>query len=398
MKIQQKILEILTKTPKTFDVQMPAVLYKKNYDLQKKTWDILWMGPNFEKSTGFPYKTFKHDRVFWMKGLHPEDTAKTMKKLEELKSGKIDFMEMTYRWLHKDGTYHWFNDYAVLIRNEKNEPTEIIGSWVDISIYAIAEKIIDESEENYKKVVELSHHAIIVHNFDTFKFLNSAAIKLLGGTTLEDIIHKPMLEFIHPDYHAEADRGMRTIFEQNKAIPLTDYKIITLQGVVKNIEMAATPFIYQGKLAAQIVVVDVTKFKQVEALYRTNADELEHLNRILMKREGEQSSRGEKDSTASFNSETGILSVGSAKIQIQRFSKQAQMLTIIFKDDASMHQDWQFSEISEMIDIEVTFNWKKLYNIADAIRKNIAIETGIKNFFILTTQSIKINPQHVKTS
>ncbi len=74
------------------------------------------------------------------------------------------------------------------------------------------------------------------------------------------------------------------------------------------------------------------------------------------------------------------------------------MLEIIFKNKENAGKDWQFSEIAELIDNEADFDWKKLYNIADAIKKHIAIETGIKDFFMLTTQSVRINPQYLLSS
>jgi hypothetical protein len=102
--------------------------------------------------------------------------------------------------------------------------------------------------------------------------------------------------------------------------------------------------------------------------------------------------------TASFDPGQCVLSIGTTPIKIQKFSKQYYMLEIIFKNKENAGKDWQFSEIAELIDNEADFDWKKLYNIADAIKKHIAIETGIKDFFMLTTQSVRINPQYLLSS
>jgi len=40
-------------------------------------------------------------------------------------------------------------------------------------------------------------------------------------------------------------------------------------------------------------------------------------------------------------------------------------------------------------------SWKKLYNVADAIKKKVATETGIKDFLLTTTQSAQINKKYL---
>lgn len=373
----------------------PAVLYKQKLDTATGIWGVLWMGPNFEQSTGFEYGEFKHDRTFWAERLHPKDKLEVFEKLAQLERGNIEAIEMTYRWLHKDATYHWFIDCASHIKATDNSTSEIIGSWVDISVHANAAKIIAENEEHYKKIVEFSPHALFVHNDGAFRFLNTAAVKLFGCKHMEEIIGKPLLNFIHPDYHDQVRQQISAVVTENINTPLVPYKIITLDGEVRDVEIASSPFVYQGKRSVQGVIVDVTKLKLVEDLYRTNTAELEHLNKILMKRDAKHVQRGETVTTASFDQENGVLHVGASEIKIQKFSRQYGLLRVIFQDEDATHNDWQFSEISELMDAEARFDWKKLYNIADAIRKNIAVETGIKDFFILTTQSLKVNPTYL---
>ena len=89
------------------------------------------------------------------------------------------------------------------------------------------------------------------------------------------------------------------------------------------------------------------------------------------------------------------MSICDKNVKIQKFSDQYHLLRILFKDEL---KDWQFSEIAELIDSEKAFKWKNLYNSANEIKKKIAIETGIKDFFITTTQSIKINEKYLKKS
>ena len=125
-----------------------------------------------------------------------------------------------------------------------------------------------------------------------------------------------------------------------------------------------------------------------------------HRLMILMKQQLSSDDRRGNGSVcnASFEPEKGILLIGDKEVRVQKYSKQYYLLNILFKDFDCTSKDWQFSEISELMDMEARFEWKKLYNIADAIRKNVAIASGIRDFFILTTQSIKINPKYLSNS
>ncbi|MDD5068590.1 MAG: PAS domain S-box protein [Candidatus Pacebacteria bacterium] len=232
------------------------------------------MSSDIVKSTGFKYENFTKDPVFWAKRLYSEDKERVIKKLNELRSGQISSMDVAYRWLHKDGKYHWFRDHAVLLRDKKNKPAEILGSWVNISVLTDANKIIEENEEQYKKIVELSPDALFVHSDGVFRFLNSAAIALYGGKKPEDLIGKPVINFFHPDYYEQLRQRMKATFEEKRNLPFIEYKIVTLTGEVKSVEIASTPFTYQGKPAAQGVIIDITKHKEKEELLRSQKETL----------------------------------------------------------------------------------------------------------------------------
>jgi hypothetical protein len=96
----------------------------------------------------------------------------------------------------------------------------------------------------------------------------------------------------------------------------------------------------------------------------------------------------------------GILIIGEHKIKIQKFSNQYYVLKVMLKDEENKNKDWQFSEIAEKMagSIDISQPWKQLYHVASALKTKIAIETQIKDFFITTTQSIKINKRYLKES
>ena len=96
---------------------------------------------------------------------------------------------------------------------------------------------------------------------------------------------------------------------------------------------------------------------------------------------------------AHFDPDFPLLDVRGKRCQIRKHSKQYEFMRVIFTDK---ERDWQFSEIAEKIDQENPLNWKIFYNYCNAIKTKIASDIGIKDFFISTTQSVKINPKYLE--
>ena len=48
---------------------------------------------------------------------------------------------LEYRFLHKGGHYRWFQDTFQVLRDETGRPTEIVGSWADITHRKLAEAV-----------------------------------------------------------------------------------------------------------------------------------------------------------------------------------------------------------------------------------------------------------------
>jgi len=393
--------KILTKE-KILSDEMPIVLYKAVRE--EDSWKTTWMSSLVEKSTGFPYNNFKYDPQFWWSRLHADDKNRVSDAHAAMLRGDSDSVDMTFRWLHRDGNYHWFIDHAVLVRDDKNNPSELIGSWVDVSVHAIAEKTIEDNEDAYRQLIELCPYPIVVESEGSYVLFNTAAIKLFEADSLSEVTGMPVANFVHPDYQEAFQQRLDAVSNDTEDSSMLEYKFLTSKGNIKTLEVAARGFAFEGKPASQHILIDITKHKQTEDYLRSQREELEQLNRILMKRQlsgsaaSPDAARGEQASCASsFDPEKSVLTVNDQEVKIQKYSKQYYLLNIIFQNFECSFKDWQFSEISELMDMEALFEWKKLYNIADAIRKNVAIATGIKDFFIMTTQSVKINPNYLKS-
>ena len=121
-----------------------------------------------------------------------------------------------------------------------------------------------ESEERYQRLVELSPDAIIVHVDGKVVFVNRAGVRLLGAETADQLAGRAVMSFVHRDYLESVRRRLDELAGGAAEAPFLEEKMIRLDGTAVDVEVAAVPFIYQGRAAVQVVARDVTSRKQVE--------------------------------------------------------------------------------------------------------------------------------------
>jgi diguanylate cyclase (GGDEF)-like protein/PAS domain S-box-containing protein len=163
-------------------------------------------------------------------------------------------------------------------------PCGIRRAISDLSARKRAEDALRESEERYRQLVELSPDAIAVHSDDELVFVNSAAARLFGAASPQELIGRSLMEFVHPDSQALVRERLRRLQEERSPSPLLEQKLVRVDGSPLDTEMAAMPLLYHDQPAVQVVIRDITERKQAEAQIRSLAyhDTLTGLpNRLL---------------------------------------------------------------------------------------------------------------------
>jgi PAS domain S-box-containing protein len=155
-------------------------------------------------------------------------------------------------------------------RDGQGRATGVRGMVRDITEQKVAEEALKESEERYRRLVELSPEAIVVHSEGKIVYVNAAAERLWGANSPAELINKRILDVVHPDYREDAGRRIRDIQELGSPSLLNETKHIRLNGEVIDVEVAGMPFLFRGKPAIQAVIRDVTDRRRGrEALRQT---------------------------------------------------------------------------------------------------------------------------------
>lgn len=130
---------------------------------------------------------------------------------------------------------------------------------------------LESSEERYRKLVELSPIAIIVHQQQKVIYANEAARKLFGAGNTEALIGCSILDFVHPDFRDIVGRRVQAGYVGEGA-PLLEEKLLRADGRVIDAEVATAPISYRGEPAVQVLIHDVTERKAAERALRESEE------------------------------------------------------------------------------------------------------------------------------
>jgi PAS domain S-box-containing protein len=146
-----------------------------------------------------------------------------------------------------------------------------------------SEETLRQIIERYRQLVELSPEAIFIQRDGRFAFVNSALVRLLGAASPEQILGRPVLDFVHPESRARALARGSLSPSPPPSGSFVEERWITHLGRTVDVEAAASAFLDQtddGEPASQVLLRDVTDRKATERRLREEAEITETLYSI----------------------------------------------------------------------------------------------------------------------
>jgi PAS domain S-box-containing protein len=138
------------------------------------------------------------------------------------------------------------------------------GMQQDITKKKEAELALKESEEIYRRLIERSPDAIILHSEGIINYVNQAAIKMYAAENVDDLVGRPLMDIAHPDYREIAQKRIRMIYEEKEEVGLMEQKMVRLDGTEFDVEVMGAPMIFGGKAGGQSIVREITEKKKME--------------------------------------------------------------------------------------------------------------------------------------
>ena len=149
--------------------------------------------PAFSKMLGYDEQELKNlnFRVF----THPDDLRKELPLLTDLLNGKIASYLLEKRYIRKGGSTVWVKLHVSAYSSEKGKPESLIGIVENISREKVAEKALQESEDRYRKLSNLSMEGIVLHRNGLVTDCNERFLAMFGYTR-QEINGKHLIDFL----------------------------------------------------------------------------------------------------------------------------------------------------------------------------------------------------------
>ena len=243
----------------------PAVIYTAR---SSGDFGLTFVSENVQAMTGYQAREFTADASLRTDCTHPGDKervlATTMSLLE------LGQAQGEYRFRHQDGRYRWLLDQARLLRDESGQPTEIVGSWLDIT----ERKEADARADIYRRLHESQFDAFAMVAMDgrLLKF-NSAYQRMLGYTAEE------LKTLTYVDLTPEKWREVEAVIVADQVLPhghsaVYEKEYIRKDGTVIAVELRTLLMRDSGGQAEAMwaIVRDISERKRhEEALHASEA-------------------------------------------------------------------------------------------------------------------------------
>ncbi|WP_280525828.1 EAL domain-containing protein [Planococcus soli] len=133
-----------------------------------------------------------------------------------------------------------------------------------------------QSEERFRRLVELSPEPIVVHREEKVVFVNEACLKMVGESNKSDLIGKSILDYVPAAYKGVVRKRVQKMKIGFKATPM-EQQIITLDGSIIEVEITGVGIEFEGKPAIQLVLRDITEQKKIRRELEENQQRYQSL-------------------------------------------------------------------------------------------------------------------------
>lgn len=232
---------------------------------------FLETNPSMERILGYTNAEMKHMRCKEL--IHPDDHV----------TGRYDRRtqgegyQVERRFYHKDGSMIWARMTVTELYSGLGDREEYEVVMIeDITQHKRALDALEESENLYRSLVDLSPDAVMVHSDGVYIYVNEKAVQMLGGERAEDILFKSVLDFVEPAYHEQSVSRIRELYKLGRPIINIDQRYIRLDKTVIDVELSASLVSYHHKQAILVLARDVTERK-------LNEEHIRHINQLLQR-------------------------------------------------------------------------------------------------------------------
>jgi PAS domain S-box-containing protein len=128
-----------------------------------------------------------------------------------------------------------------------------------------AERALAESDARFRRLLDTSPDAVALGTRARFHYANPAAVRVLGYSSMEEIVSKPMREHLHPGDRAIARAMVKSLLETGRAQPPVRIRVLHKDGRPVQLELRPMAIEWDGEPALLGIARDLTERRRVQA-------------------------------------------------------------------------------------------------------------------------------------
>lgn len=152
------------------------------------------------------------------------------------------------------------NHSYVITKNEDK-----LGLIKNVEIL-IKDRQIETSEERYRKLLGFLPDPVFIHDEKTIFYCNESAVHMIGVENSYKLLGRSMIILVPPEMKMNLRRFIEDVLNGDKESNFLISKINCCNGEVKDVEIVATKYIFQGRHVVLSVVRDMTHLMEIDEL------------------------------------------------------------------------------------------------------------------------------------
>lgn len=257
----------------TLMANLPGAAYRCKND---PNWPFEFISDGCFALTGYPASDFLRPGGLTVVALtNPADQERLWKEVQAA-VGRHQPFELNYRISTAWGEERRVWERGQGVFDDNGELLALEGFIMDVTERERALAMVHQSEERYRRLVEMSPNAIVVHQAGTIGYANAEALRLLGTDSQGAVIGRSLTDFIDPGELEHAREAANKQDDTNAAV-FVEVQVKRLDGSPLDVELSSGPAMFEGKLATQTVVRDVSERKRAEEALRQSEERYRRL-------------------------------------------------------------------------------------------------------------------------
>lgn len=177
-----------------------------------------------------------------------------------LREGNIVGLANHTLLIDKNGKKTPIADSGAPIKTHDGEILGVVLVFRDQTEERAAQVALQQSEERFRSMIEGAPVGIFIQTDWKFAYLNPAFKQLLKVNHETDLVGRPVMNHIHPEYHEIVKERIRRLNEKQLAVKETrQMRFLCADGTEVWVETIAEPFRHKGKNGGLVFVRDISQ-------------------------------------------------------------------------------------------------------------------------------------------